>query len=101
MRKRRSVGKSPHVGRDYLRPHEANALIEAADRVGRRRLRDQVLPRLMYRHGLRVSEAKYTKWTDFDLTAGRDRRPSTSAGSRARTTACIPWTGTKYRHCAS
>jgi type 1 fimbriae regulatory protein FimB/type 1 fimbriae regulatory protein FimE len=71
MRKKRSANKSPHVGRDYLRPHEANALIEAAGRVGRQRLRDEVLLRLMYhRHGLRASEAKHTKWTDFDLTPG-------------------------------
>jgi site-specific recombinase XerD len=70
MRKKRSANKSPHVGRDYLLPHEANALIEAAGRAGRRRLRDQVLLRLMYQHGLRASEAKHTKWTDFDLTSG-------------------------------
>ncbi len=25
---------------------------------------------LMYRHGLRVSEARHTKWSDFDLTPG-------------------------------
>jgi type 1 fimbriae regulatory protein FimB/type 1 fimbriae regulatory protein FimE len=37
---------------------------------GGRRLRDQVLLRLMHRHGLRASEAKHTKWTDFDLTPG-------------------------------
>jgi len=24
----------------------------------------------MYRHGLRASEAKHTKWTDIDLTSG-------------------------------
>ena len=70
MRKTASADKSPHVGRDYLRPDEANAVIEAAGRVGRQRLRDQVLLRLMYRHGLRASEAKHTKWTDFDLTPG-------------------------------
>jgi hypothetical protein len=45
-------------------------VIEAAGRVGRQRLRDQVPLRLMYRHGLRASEAKHTKWTDFDLTPG-------------------------------
>ena len=39
-------------------------------RVGRQRLRDQVLLRLMYRHGLRASEAQHTKWADFDLTPG-------------------------------
>jgi len=70
MRTRRSADKSPHVGRDYLRPSEANAVIEAAGRAGRQCLRDQVLLRLMYRHGLRASEAKHTKWTDFDLTPG-------------------------------
>ena len=70
MRKRASADKSPHVERDYLRPNEANAVIEAAGRLGRQRLRDQVLLRLMYRHGLRASEAKHTKWTDFDLTPG-------------------------------
>jgi integrase len=70
MRKTASADKSPHVGRDYLRADEANAVIEAASRAGRQRLRDQVLLRLMYRHGLRASEAKHTKWSDFDLTPG-------------------------------
>jgi integrase len=70
MRKRASTNKNPHVGRDYLRPDEANAVIEAAGRVGRQRLRDQVLLRLIYRHGLRASEAKHAKWAHFDLTPG-------------------------------
>ena len=61
MRRNNSPDKSPHVERDYLRPDEANAVIDAAGRVGRQRLRDQVLLRLMYRHGLRASEAKHTK----------------------------------------
>src|SRR5580700_8234017 len=65
--------KSPHVAgreRDYLRPDEANALIEAAGKVGRQPLRDQCLLRLIYRHGLRASEARDAKWTDFDIAAG-------------------------------
>ena len=70
MRSRRSPNKSPHVERDYLRPDEANAVIHAAGRVGRQGRRDQVLLRLMYRHGLRASEASHTKWTDFDLRPG-------------------------------
>ena len=73
MRKSRSVNKSPHVGsrgRDYLRPDEANALIEAAGKVGRQPLRDQCLLRLIYRHGLRASEARNARWTDFDIVAG-------------------------------
>jgi integrase len=68
MRKSQSANKSPHVGsraRDYLRPDEANALIEAASKVGRRPLRDECLLRLIYRHGLRASEARDVKWTDF------------------------------------
>ena len=70
MRRNDLPDKSPHVERDYLRPDKANAVIDAAGRVGRQRLRDQVLLRLMYRHGLRASEAKQTKWSDFDLTSG-------------------------------
>jgi type 1 fimbriae regulatory protein FimB/type 1 fimbriae regulatory protein FimE len=77
MRRARSANKNPHVlrkriarDRDYMRPNEANAIIDAAGRVGRRGLRDQVLLRLIYRHGLRASEARHTKWADFDLTPG-------------------------------
>jgi site-specific recombinase XerD len=62
--------KVPHV-RDYLRPEEANAVIAAAAKLGRNGLRDQVLLRLMYRHGLRASEATNVRWTDFDLDHGR------------------------------
>ena len=67
MRQSAPDTKLPHVERDYLRPDEANAVIAAAGQVGRNPLRDQVLLRLMYRHGLRASEARYVKWTDFDL----------------------------------
>src|ERR1700722_12583822 len=73
MRQSRSANKSPHVvkrGRDYLRPDEANALIETAGKVGRQPLRDQCLLRLIYRHGLRASKARDARWTDFDITAG-------------------------------
>ena len=34
MRRNDSLDKSPHVERDYLRPDEANAVIDAAGRVG-------------------------------------------------------------------
>jgi integrase len=73
MRKSQLANKSPHVasrGRDCLRPDEANTLIEATGKVGRQPLRDQCLLRLIYRHGLRASEARDARWTDFDLTAG-------------------------------
>ena len=45
-------------------------LIEAAGRVGRQPVRDQCLLRLIYRHGLRASEARDARWTDFDMMAG-------------------------------
>jgi type 1 fimbriae regulatory protein FimB/type 1 fimbriae regulatory protein FimE len=71
MRAGRSRAESPHDGdRDYLRPDEANRLIEAAGRIGRQPLRDQVLVRLTYRHGLRCGEARMARWADFDLDVG-------------------------------
>ncbi|MCB8878443.1 tyrosine-type recombinase/integrase [Acidisoma silvae] len=72
MRKVGSENVSPHVSeRDYLRPEEANAVIAAAGQIGRQRLRDQVLLRLIYRHGLRATEARYVKWTDIDLDGSK------------------------------
>jgi site-specific recombinase XerD len=62
--------KGAHV-RDYLRSDEVNRLITAAGRISRNPLRDQVLLRLMYRHGLRATEARYVRWTDFDLDGDR------------------------------
>jgi integrase len=73
MRKGAICGKKPNVQRKYLTPDEARRAIDAAGRVGRRRLRDQTLLTLIYRHGLRVSEAISVRWTDFDLDAPRDR----------------------------
>lgn len=63
----------PHVPkvrvreRDYLRPDEAKRVIIAAGKRGRNGLRDTVLLRLMYRHGLRVAEARAAVWSQFDL----------------------------------
>jgi integrase len=74
MSKSTSATKVPHVGngeRDYLRPEEVNAVIAAAGKLGRNGVRDQVLLRLMYRHGLRASEARHVRWTDFDLDGSR------------------------------
>jgi integrase len=65
MRQTVASGKSPHVAgkhlpaeRDYLRPDEVNRLIVAAGKRGRNPLRDVVLLRLIYRHGLRAKEAR-------------------------------------------
>jgi integrase len=69
-----SCGEKPNVSkRKYLSPDEARRVIDAAARVGRQRDRDQLLLTMMFRHGLRVSEAVDLRWTDFDLIASRDR----------------------------
>jgi len=70
----RSCGEKLNVSRrKYLSPDEARRVIDAAGRVGRQRERDQLLLTIMYRHGLRVSEAVDLRWSDFDLNASRDR----------------------------
>ena len=67
-------GEKPNVSRrKYLSPDETRRVIDAAGRVGRQRDRDQLLLTMMFRHGLRVSEAVDLRWTDFDLEAARDR----------------------------
>jgi len=75
MRKQRSTGEKPGVAksrgeRSYLRPDEANRLIEAAGKRGRYPFRDKVLVRLIYRHGLRASEATGLRWSQLDLENG-------------------------------
>jgi integrase len=64
---RHVVRKAPPRERDYLRPDEANRLIIAAGKRGRNPLRDVVLLRLIYRHGLRATEARLARWSQFDL----------------------------------
>src|SRR5579859_3696500 len=67
----RSTGKKPKVeDRRYLLPAEAQRLIEAAGKRGRYPFRDKVLVRLVYRHGLRASEAVNMRWSQVDLDAG-------------------------------
>lgn len=73
MRTSESRGEKPNVSRKYLSPDEARRVIDAAARVGRQGERDRLLLTLIYRHGLRVSEAVDLRWTDFDLDATRDR----------------------------
>jgi type 1 fimbriae regulatory protein FimB/type 1 fimbriae regulatory protein FimE len=71
MRKAVSKGKRPKVeDRRYLRPDEAHRLIDAASKRGRYPFRDKVLVRLVYRHGLRASEAVTMRWSQVDLDAG-------------------------------
>ena len=56
--------------REYLTPDEVKRLIAAVGAAGRHPGRDQTLLTLMYRHGLRVSEAVSLRWDQVDLKAG-------------------------------
>jgi type 1 fimbriae regulatory protein FimB len=57
----------PNVRRKYLSPDEARRVIEAAGKVGRQPDRDKLLLTMLFRHGLRLSEAIDLRWSDFDL----------------------------------
>jgi integrase len=85
-----SCGGKPNVRGKYLSPDEARRVIDAAGQVGRQGERDKALLMLIYRHGLRVSEAIDLRWTDFDLDAPAIGR-STSGGLRAAKTRCTRW----------
>jgi site-specific recombinase XerD len=65
---RRKPNRSART-REYLTPAEVETLLESAD-SGRYGHRDRTLLLLMYRHGLRVSEAISLRWQQVDLKAG-------------------------------
>jgi len=52
--------------REYLRPDEVERLIAAARSRGRYPQRDALLLLMMFRHGLRVTEAITLRWSDID-----------------------------------
>lgn len=56
--------------REFLTPDEVDALMTAARGAKRHGARDHCLVMLMYRHGLRVSEAVAVRWDQVDLKAG-------------------------------
>lgn len=56
--------------KDFLNEAELEKLFEAAKK-GRHGLRDQLLFLMMYRHGLRVSEALSIKMVDIDTSSSR------------------------------
>lgn len=56
--------------REYLTPDEYQRLHQAARKVGRHGHRDATLILLMYRHGLRVSEAIALRWEMIDFKQG-------------------------------
>src|SRR5437870_29008 len=56
--------------RDYLRPDEVEAMVQAARKSGRHRVRDATIIMIMYRHGLRTAELVALRWQQVDLKAG-------------------------------
>ena len=52
---------------EHLSADQVHRVIDAAAKVGRQGERDKLLLTLIYRHGLRVSEAVDLRWSDFDL----------------------------------
>jgi len=56
--------------REYLTSDEAKRLREAAAKVGRYGFRDSLLIEVIYRHGLRVSEACALTWDQFHFEDG-------------------------------
>ncbi len=58
--------ESCHVFRDHLTPTEITCLLKAVKR-SRNSDRDYALVLMMYRHGLRRSEAAGLRWADIDL----------------------------------
>jgi type 1 fimbriae regulatory protein FimB/type 1 fimbriae regulatory protein FimE len=62
-----SPGDGPRL---HLRPDEAQRLITAAGKRGRYPFRDRVMVRMVYRHGMRASEACGLRWDDVDLDHG-------------------------------
>ena len=56
--------------REHLTSDEVESLMQTAKGEGRHRQRDATLILLMYRHGLRVSEAIALRWDQVDLKQG-------------------------------
>ena len=56
--------------RDYLRPDEVDAMVQAVRKSGRHRVRDAAIVLMMFRHGLRTAELVALRWQQVDLKAG-------------------------------
>ena len=56
--------------RDYLRPDEVDAMVQAARQSGRHRVRDAAIILMMFRHGLRTAELVALRWQQVDLKTG-------------------------------
>ena len=56
--------------REHLTLDEVEALMKAAGKVGRHQHRDRTLILIMFRHGLRATEAVGLRWDQVDFKAG-------------------------------
>ena len=71
-----SVGRKPNKAyrnREHLTEAEFEKLLVALKR-NRHGARDRLIGLLIFRHGLRVSEACDLSWEDIDLTTEHDHR---------------------------
>jgi type 1 fimbriae regulatory protein FimB/type 1 fimbriae regulatory protein FimE len=57
--------------REHLTPDEVTSLLKSAGSIGRHRHRDKTLILVMYRHGLRVTEAVDLRWDQMNLSSGQ------------------------------
>ena len=71
LRKVPSRPKNTDVrSREHLTLDEVEALMQSAGNTGRHQHRDRTLILIIFRHGLRVSEAVDLKWDQVDFKAG-------------------------------
>lgn len=70
-------GTSPNKGhaasgrtREYMTESEVTQLLEAAKKTAQNGWRNYCIILMMFRHGLRVSEAADLRWTDVDFAEG-------------------------------
>ena len=91
------VGRKPNARlrtREYLTEAEVERLIKAASRK-RHGQRDATLLLVIFRHGLRASEACALRWADVDLERGNVMFIELKMAIRA----CIRCPGASYARC--
>jgi integrase len=93
----RKQKRSPSV-RDYLRPEEVEAMIQAARKTGRHPVRDAAIILMMVRHGLRTAELVALRWHQVDLKAGGTWM---STGRSAGTMPHTRYAGRNYASCGN